>query len=47
MGILRYIDKKFTLKEQKRYLKGFCLYGITIGYGLGQVITIVALGWLL
>jgi hypothetical protein len=39
------LNKKFTLKQQKKLARNFLRFVVPGGYGIGQVLTIIILGW--
>jgi len=45
MRFLNWIDKKFTYREQKRYLISFLCFGVPFGYIFAQTIGIFVKGW--
>lgn len=42
---MRFLDRLFTIKQQRVYLTMFLFFGMPIGYLCGQGITILSKGW--
>lgn len=45
MRLLKYIDRKFTLYDQKTYMVSFVVFGMPLGYLFSQGVNVYMKGW--